>query len=82
MIIDDTYHSRKERLYTDYAPSIRSEQTNFKVVEEKQIVREDNVYDAYNDRMLKEGICGTITTHGNSGIRSCGTYCVIEHDEE
>ena len=41
----------------------------------------DNVYDVYNHKLKTDGICGTITTMGNTSFIHCGTFLVIEYED-
>ena len=34
------------------------------------------LYDAYNKREIKSGVCGTLTAHGNTSNTHCGTFFV------
>jgi len=37
---------------------------------------ENNCYDSYNKKIKTDGICGTLTTRGNTSNTHCGTYFV------
>lgn len=39
------------------------------------------VIDIYNQRMLKDDICGTITAHGNASPTTCGTFGIVERED-
>ena len=41
----------------------------------------DRVYDYYNHRMRKNDICGTLTTNTPTDSPACGTFLVIESDD-
>ena len=38
----------------------------------------ENVYDFYNNKLKSDGVCGTLTTRGNTNFSSCGTFGIIE----
>lgn len=54
-IVEDFYKNREERVYTEVAPTLRSERLGLKVVE-------PTVYDDFNNQIKKDQSCvGTIT---------------------
>ena len=76
-LIDDTYKSRDERVYKDYAPSLQSEREGFKIVNIKQATNEGYIPCqvpgvanlSYPDSNTRRGrvvqggqICPTLTT--------------------
>lgn len=40
---------------------------------------ESNVFDVYNNKMRTDGCTGTLTTHGNTSLRHCGTFGVFHN---
>lgn len=38
----------------------------------------ENVYDFYNNKLKSDGVCGTLTKHGNTNFSVCGTFGIIE----
>ena len=36
------------------------------------------VYDMYNKKQITNGICGTLTAHGNTSSTHCGTFGIVE----
>lgn len=72
-IIDDTYSNREPREYAEVAPAIRSEREGFKVKEarffqqaietfENNEVKNGDIIDAYNEKVITDGISPTVTT--------------------
>lgn len=35
------------------------------------------IFDVYNKKWKTDGICGTLTTYGNTSFTQCGTFFVI-----
>lgn len=42
---------------------------------------EPKIIDAYNRRVLKDGIVGTLTANGNTSIGHCGTFLVADYND-
>lgn len=93
-VIDALYKSREPR-ESDICPTLRSERTGLLVKESLPMDydEQDNtlctdgtdealkIIDAYNRRVLKDGIVGTLTASGNTSIAHCGTFLVADYND-
>lgn len=43
-------------------------------------IAEPRIFDMYNHNEIKTGICGTLTTNGNTSTTHCGTFGVMENN--
>lgn len=65
-IIDDQGRANKKLTPSEICPTLRAQSHG----------NQPKVIDAYNKRELKNGICGTLTTLGNTSVTHCGTFLV------